>query len=85
MKTFQWSKIARISLLIISFTVLTGATASAQSSNTGTGTSTQQTRVERDNDTDWGWLGLLGLAGLAGLMPRKRNVEVHDNNRTGNR
>jgi uncharacterized protein YceK len=81
MKIFEWSKTARVFVLVICLTVLSGASVSAQNNSSGGG-ATQQTRVERDNDTDWGWLGLLGLLGLAGLIPRKRNVEVHDNNRT---
>lgn len=84
MKVFGWSKIARIGLLVITLTVMTGASVSAQNSNGGMNT-TQPTRVERENNTDWGWLGLLGLLGLAGLIPRKQTVQVRDENRTAAR
>jgi len=85
MNVAKLSKMVRISVLLMALSVVIGVpVASAQNGNMSSGTS-QTTRVDRDDDTNWGWIGLLGLLGLAGLMPKKRHVDVRDdNNRTTN-
>lgn len=81
MNIFDRSTIVRVSVLVLSLTVLTRTAVSAQ--NTPISTSTpEQTRIERDDQMDWGSLGWLGLLGLTGLIPRKRTLEVRDDYRT---
>jgi hypothetical protein len=83
MKLLDIKRIIRVSAFVLGLAVITVLPTSAQTNATNNNNRTDTTRVvERDNDTDWGWLGLLGLAGLAGLMPKKRQVEVHQNRDT---
>jgi hypothetical protein len=74
----------RIGVVLSILTFVSAAPVMAQSGGNGAGTRSSE-RDNRDDKTDWGWIGLLGLLGLAGLIPKKRTVDVRDNDRTGNR
>lgn len=83
MKRLDVKRIIRVSAFALGLAVITVLPTSAQQNANNSANRTDTTRVvERDNDTDYGWIGLLGLAGLAGLIPKKRQVEVHQNRDT---
>ncbi len=79
MKLLDIKRNIRVSAFVLGFAVITVLPTSAQTNATNNNRTDTTRVVERDNDFDWGWLGLLGLAGL---MPKKRQVEVHQNRDT---
>lgn len=82
MKTSQISKMAGVTFLALSLTMLPSALPASAQNNLGENQApvidtTPLQESENEENGNWGWLGLLGLIGLANLFRKNKRHVTH--------